>query len=47
MPSKSKAQAKFMAACAHGAKYDKCPPKKVAKEFNQADKGTGILKKKK
>lgn len=45
MPSKSKKQAKFMAACAHGAKYEKCPPEKVAKEFNKADKGTGILKK--
>lgn len=33
-----------MAACSHGAKYDKCPPEKVAKEFNQADAGTGILK---
>jgi len=45
MPSKSPKQAKLMAACAHGAKYDKCPPMKVAKEFNQADKGTGMLKK--
>lgn len=35
-----------MAACAHGAKYQSCPPSKVAKEFNAADKGTGILKKK-
>ena len=33
-----------MAACAHGAGYASCPPMKVAKEFNQADKGTGILK---
>ena len=46
MPSKSPKQAKLMAACSHGANYDKCPPKKVAHEFNQADKGTGILKKK-
>lgn len=38
MPSTSKKQAKFMAACAHGADYDSCPPKKVAKEFNDADK---------
>ena len=45
MPSKSKAQARLMAACAHGADYPSCPPTKVAKEFNQADKGTGILKK--
>ncbi len=47
MPSKSKAQAKFMAACAHGAGYKSCPPKKVAKEFNKADAKTGILRKKK
>lgn len=33
-----------MAACAHGANYQACPPAKVAKEFNQADKSTGILK---
>lgn len=45
MPSKTKAQAKLMAACAHGADYDACPPKDVAKEFNTADKKTGILKK--
>lgn len=32
-----------MAACAHGAGYNACPPQKVAHEFNQADKGTGIL----
>lgn len=43
--SKSGAQARLMAACAHGADYDSCPPKKVAKEFNQKDKGTGIIKK--
>jgi hypothetical protein len=36
-----------MAACAHGAGYAACPPVSVAKEFNQADKGTGILKRKK
>jgi hypothetical protein len=46
MSSKTVKQAKLMAACAHGSKYDKCPPARVAKEFNQADKGTGILKKK-
>lgn len=34
-----------MAACAHGADYESCPSKKVAKEFNKADKKTGILKK--
>lgn len=45
MPSKSPKQARLMAACAHGAGYAACPPKKVSKEFNQADKGTGILRK--
>lgn len=45
MPSKSPAQARLMAACSHGANYDSCPPKKVAKEFNQADKGGKMLKK--
>ena len=48
MPSTSKKQARFMAMCAHspsGAKKE-CPPMRVAKEFNLADKGTGILKKK-
>lgn len=43
MPSKSPAQARFMAACSHGAGYGSCPPAKVASEFNQADKGSGIL----
>ena len=47
MPSSTKKQAKLMAACAHGAGYESCPPMKVAKEFNKADKKTGILKKKK
>jgi hypothetical protein len=36
-----------MAACSHNAKYKNCPPAKVAKEFNKADKKTGILKNKK
>jgi len=44
MPSKSKKQARFMAACAHGANYNSCPPAKVSSEFNKADKRTGILK---
>lgn len=44
MPSKSKAQARFMAACSHGAGYSKCPPKSVSKEFNQADKGGRLLR---
>lgn len=47
MPSKTKAQARLMAACAHGADYKSCPPKKVAKKFNKADEKTGILRKKK
>ena len=46
MPSKTKAQARLMAACAHGSGYKSCPPAKVAREFNQADKKSGILKKK-
>lgn len=49
MPSKSPAQARLMAAAAHNPAFAKkvgVPPG-VAKEFNQADKGTGILKKKK
>lgn len=33
-----------MAACAHGAKYEGCPPAKVAKEFNRADKGGKMLR---
>jgi hypothetical protein len=35
-----------MAGCAHGMKPKgkrKCPPKKVSREFNQADKGTGLI----
>lgn len=36
-----------MAACAHGADYSSCPPKKVAKEFNKHDQKTGILRKNK
>ena len=48
MPSTTAKQARFMAACAHGAQMDKkCPPANVAREFNQADKTTGILKRKK
>lgn len=45
MPSKSPKQARFMAACAHGAGYSNCPPDKVSKEFNQADEGSSLLKK--
>lgn len=47
MPSKSPAQAHLMAAVAHGWKKPGGggPPVSVAKEFNQADKGTGIMSK--
>lgn len=46
MPSKSKKQAKLMAAVAHSPKFAKKVgiPQKVGREFNTADKGTGILK---
>lgn len=49
MPSKTKKQAKLMAAAAHNPKFAKKVgiKKSVAEEFNQADKGTGILKTKK
>src|SRR5882757_6161555 len=45
MPSKTPKQARLMAAVAHGWKPDrfKGPSRAVAKEFNQADKGSGIL----
>jgi hypothetical protein len=43
MPSDTEDQARFMAACAHGAGYESCPPDKVSYEFNQADKGTAML----
>jgi hypothetical protein len=41
MPSKSKDQAKFMAAVAHNANFAKKAgvPQSVGKEFNEADKG--------
>ena len=46
MPSKSPAQARMMAAAAHDPKFAKKVgiPQSVAKEFNEADKGTGIRK---
>lgn len=47
MPSKSPAQARLMAAAAHNPKFAKkvgVPPS-VAKEFNKADKGKGVIKK--
>jgi hypothetical protein len=45
MPSKSGKQARLMAAAAHDPKFAKKVdvPVKVAKEFNKADAGTGIL----
>lgn len=49
MPSKTPKQARLMAAAAHSPGFAKKTgvPVKVAKEFNRADKGTGILKGKK
>ncbi len=49
MPSKSPKMARMMAGAAHDPAFAAkvgVPPK-VAKEFNQADKRTGILRKKK
>jgi hypothetical protein len=46
MPSKTSKQRRLMAACAHGAKYKQCPPAKVAREFNQADKAKAAKKRK-
>lgn len=49
MPSKTVKQARTFAAAAHDPKFAKkvgIPPG-VAKEFNQADAKTGILRKKK
>ncbi len=49
MPSKSPKQARLMAGAAHDPAFAKkvgVPPG-VAKEFNAADKRTGILRKKK
>lgn len=41
MPSKSPAQARLMAAAAHNAEFARKAgvPQKVAREYNQADKG--------
>lgn len=47
MPSKSPAQARLMAAAAHTPGGYGGVPQSVGKDFNQADKGTGILKAKK
>ena len=49
MPSSTPKQARTMAAAAHNPAFAKkvgIPPK-VAKDFNQADARTGILRKKK
>jgi hypothetical protein len=48
MPSTSPAQARLMAAVAHNPGFARKVgiPQKVGKDFNQADKGTGILRKK-
>lgn len=48
MPSSSAKQARTMAAAAHDPTFAKKMgiPQSVAHDFNQADKGTGILKKK-
>ena len=45
MPSVTGKQARFMAGCRHNpeAMHGKCPPAKVSREFNEADKGTGKL----
>jgi hypothetical protein len=47
MPSKSMKQARLMAAAAHSKEFAKKVgvPMKVAKEFNQEDKGSKLLKK--
>lgn len=49
MPSKSPSQARMMAAAAHNPAFAKKVgvPRSVAREFNQADAKTGILRKKK
>ena len=49
MPSKTPKMARTMAGAAHDPKFAKKMgiPQGVAREFNQADKGTGILKRKK
>jgi hypothetical protein len=46
MPSTTRRQARLMAAAAHDPKFAKKVgvPQSVAKDFNKADAGTGILK---
>lgn len=45
MPSKTEKQARTMAAAAHDAGFAKRAgiPQNVARDFNQADKGGGLL----
>ena len=43
--STSQKQARFMAACAHGADYDSCPSDDISQEFNRADTETKQLSK--
>ena len=45
MPSVSGKQARFMAMCAHDPEHARgtCPSMKVAREYNRADKGSGML----
>lgn len=47
MPSRSAKQARMMAAVAHNPAFAKKVgiPQSVGRDFNQADKGTGILSK--
>ena len=45
MPSVSRKQARLMAAAAHTKGGFGGVPQAVGREFNQADKGTGILRK--
>ena len=49
MPSKSPAQARMMAGAAHNRAFAKKVgvPQAVAKDFNRADKGGKMLRKKK
>lgn len=47
MPSSTPKQARFMAAVGHDPAFARKVgvPMKVGEDFNEADKGTGILKK--
>ena len=37
MPFKSAKQRRLFEACAHGAGYSKCPPKKAVREYISAE----------